>query len=183
MIGPAIMQAPFVTEDGRTRSVLLPAARWYAAECAGWVEGGRSVTAAAHWLSTPLYVRDGSIVPMAAGEVEGGNTFDGRAVEFHVFVSRACADSAQTEYVFDDGLTYAYQEGKRSRLRVTAKVSAGRDLAIETALVDKGYGPCTAATFVLYDRFRRVTLNGKPVKIRKTTWQFAGVEQQVSVVG
>ena len=181
MIGPAILQAPFVTENARNRNVLLPAARWYAAECAGWVAGGRNVTVNAQWLSTPLYVRDGSIVPMAAGEAGGDSGFDGRTVEFHLFVSREFADSATTEYVFDDGLSFAYREGKRSRMRITARVGAGGELAITTANMATGFGPCQAS-FVLYDHFTQVTLNGKPVKTRKATWRFAGVEQKVSVV-
>lgn len=182
MVGPWIMQAPFVVERAAERHVVLPGpCRWYAAHEAGWGEGGVRVTVKPAFMTTPLYVREGAVIPMAVGEVGGDNGFDSRKIEFHLFLSRAFKGTAATDYVFDDGASFAYRKGKRSRLHVAAKVGRGGVLEISTKLLEKGFGDC-AASFVLYGDFARVTLNGRAVKPRAAEWCFAGTAQSVQVV-
>ena len=177
LVGPALMQAPFVDEGLRARSVTLPASRWYDVAAAAWVEGGRVVQATANQDTTPLYVRDGSIVPMAAGEIESDNSYDGRRVEFHLFVSPQGTETATTDYVYDDGVSFDYRRGKRSCLRVTARV-AGATMHVTTRYLSRGFGPCKPA-FVLYDGLKKLVVNGHPVRGHRATWSCAGVAQPV----
>jgi len=177
LVGPALMQAPFVDEGLRTRPVTLPVSRWYDAGAAAWIDGGRVVQVAASEKTTPLYVRDGSIVPMAAGDVGADNTYDGRRVELHLFLSPEQTAAALTDYVYDDGISFGYRRGKRSCLRVTAWIQ-GATMHVETCYLRRGYGSCQP-TFVLYGGLRRLVVNGRPVRLHRATWNVAGVDQPI----
>lgn len=177
LIGPAIMQAPMLHETERTRDVLLPGpAQWWSALDGRWIRGGRRVKAAPSEHETPLYVREGQIVPMAAGE-QKHNRWNPRAMEAHVFLRRRNGNTATTVYAFDDGDTLDYQHGKRSAVEITARVE-GSTLALSTRTLQNGYGSCRIR-FALYDTFKNVTLNGKPLAVRRQAWTFCGVKQPI----
>ena len=177
LVGPALLQAPFVDEGLHTRQVTLPAARWYDVSAAAWLAGGRVVSVTAGEQTTPLYVRDGSIVPMAAGEVVDGNAYDGRRVEFHLFLSPEHAEAATTDYVYDDGVSFGYRRGKRSCLRVTAQVD-GTTMRVTTQYLHRGFGACQPV-FVLYGGLRRLIVNNRPAALHRATWVLAGTRQPV----
>ena len=67
MVGPAIMQAPFVTEGKTKRSAVLPACRWYRADTDTWMEGGQKVILHKEKNTTPIFIREGSVIPMQRG--------------------------------------------------------------------------------------------------------------------
>ncbi|MDT8288034.1 MAG: glycoside hydrolase family 31 protein, partial [Elusimicrobiales bacterium] len=67
MVGPAIMQAPFVHARGGWREVVLPESRWLRADNGKWVKGARRIRVRRQPQATPLFVRDGSLVPFQPG--------------------------------------------------------------------------------------------------------------------
>jgi len=79
--------------------------------------------------------------------------------------------------VYDDGVSFDYRRGKRACLRVTAQVD-GATMRVTTNYLRRGFGPCRA-TFVLYGGLRRLVVNGRPVKLHRTTWSFAGKDQPI----
>ncbi len=174
MVGPSIMQAPFVEEGQTSREVLLPEARWYSVMDTGWIAGGQTVAVDKEDRTTPLYVREGAILPMAIN-VGGDHAFVSNRVECHIFADRQSKGRFETVYVFDDGQTHDYKQGKRSRLAIAAEVETDT-LAITTELLEDGYGD-GEVTFVLYDQFGKVTVDGRAAEQTEFAWMFAGRKQ------
>ena len=160
MVGPGIMQAPFVMEKQTTREVVLPGKRkWYDVSADRWIAGGQKVTVKAQAVETPIYVLDGSILPLAR-LVPNDHRFDGAQVDFRIFL--AGNSTASTQYVFDDGATFAYQKGERSEVEVIAK-RTGKKLAIIVKAISDGYGHGDF-TFTAGSEITQVEINGLPAK-------------------
>jgi alpha-glucosidase len=156
LIGPHILQAPFIEPRQTSRCVALPGKnKWYDVNEGRWMPGGQTITVKAKALETPVYVRDGSILPLAR-IAENENAFDGGRVDFHVYLSDDC--TAETSYLFDDGRSFAYRGGKRSEARISVR-RTGTAVAIATDLVKNGFGPGDF-TFTTEKAIRTVTVNG-----------------------
>ena len=172
LLGPALLHAPVMEADGAARDVPLPGpGAWYSLLDGAWVEGGgwrRKVEVPE--TASPLYVRDGSVVPMRPGTpVDHRTALDD--VELHVFLSGAGAVAA-TEYVADDGLTFAYRRGGRSRLRVEA-AARGDAVEISARLVESGAGP-VRVRFAVHGPFGRIRINGATVAVAPLATRLAG---------
>ena len=180
MVGPAIMQAPVVWENSSRRDVVLPDATWWSALDARWIKGARKIKAATQPMQTPLYVREGQIVPMTPGEPRD-NRYDGSRVECHVFLKRGGTKQARLDYAWDDGDTRAHEKGERSDVTLTATLRGGT-LHLETRQTNAACGKARIR-FVLYDRFTNVLLNGRPLQLERGSWMLCGTRQQVWYVG
>ncbi len=177
MVGPAILQAPILDEKNRSRSLVLPGpAAWWSALDGRWIAGPRRVKAAPNEEQTPLYIREGSIVPMTPGEPDD-NRWNPLDIEAHVFLRNRRGAAASTVYACDDGDTLDYQTGKRSAVRIDARIERGV-LHLTTETLADGFG-IGRIRFVLYDTFARVEFNGRPVRLRRATWKFCGAPQRV----
>lgn len=159
LVGPSILQAPFLREDQPTRDVILPGDRpWYDLAAATWRPGNQRITATAAPDSTPIYVRDQSILPLARLAPEQ-NEFDATRVDFHVFL--ATDQTATIRYVIDDGDTLAYQRGESSVCTIEA-ARHGEQLAIR---VDHPNGPSEPDfTFTTLPEITGVSINGQPAR-------------------
>ena len=185
MVGPAVLQRPQVAPA--VPVVVLPPGGWYSTIDRAWVEGDRTFEQWVGRETTPIYFREGEIVPMQPGEIGADHRWDGAKVELHVFLRRpregvATKRAAGTDYVFDDGHTLDYRKGARSQISVHAEIAEDGTLAISTALVRDGYGPAKAVSFVLYDDFPSVTVNGRKAMPKAAKLRFAGAEQAVWTV-
>ena len=161
MVGPAIMQAPLLEEKQVSRELVLPGSgSWYSMMDRKWIKGNRRVKVIPGPDQTPIFLREGSIIPAVSDQGES-NAFDGRQVVFHILLHRKSRVQADATYVFDDGETMDYRQGIRSRLQVRAVVRRGI-LEIETQLTEKGYGTCEPVVMT-YDTFDKVLLNGMPL--------------------
>jgi alpha-glucosidase len=160
MIGPSLMQAPFVEEKQAAREVVLPKGSWYAPLEAKWLKGGRKIKVRAEAATTPLYVRDGSILPLARLAPKE-SAFRGDHVDFHFFLEKK--REASCRYVFDDGATLAYQTGKRSEIEI-AGLRKGSTLAVTITSLSDGFGP-GEWTFTTSAEITAVTVNQVPAKI------------------
>jgi len=163
LTGPSILQAPILSEHERTREIPLPGPfRWFSTMSSTWIDGGQKRSATPGVLQTPLFFREGSVIPMTLSLPEE-NTFDPRSVAFHIVLKIDSTSSADYTYAFDDGISYGYQNGKRSVVQIGA-VAKDKTLHITTRYTAKGYGKCREA-FVLYDAFEQVFVNGKPATV------------------
>lgn len=177
MVGPALLQAPVVWENSTQREVLLPGnTAWWSALNARWLQGPRRLTARVKPLQTPLYVRDGQIVPMTPSEPKD-NRYHGGHVEAHVFLRRTGAGQAHYTYRWDDGDTLAYRDGAFSEVHMHARVQ-GHTLHLESNVTAQQCG-ATHIRFVLYDRFSKVLVNGRPATVKRGAWLFCGTKQPV----
>jgi len=166
LVGPHILQAPFVEPERKTRDVVLPGrTKWYDISAGRWLAGNQKIAVTARLEATPLYIRDGAILPLAR-LAESDHVFNGKRVDFHVFLSGD--GSAQTRYIFDDGHSFAYQQaGRRSEVEITAQRKNGA-LAITVKESKRGYGKGDF-TFTTTPEVKTVTINAKPA--HRTTAQ------------
>lgn len=170
LIGPSILQAPLLEKKAR-RTVTLPGTEnWYDAATGKWLDPGEHEVARTR-LATPLYIRDGSILPMRAGTPKDTRT-DLREVVFHIFASPDWKGRHQIAYRADDGLTFGYTRGERSEMTVSVE-SADGVLALKSRQTIKGYGPIDAK-FVVHGKHAAVTLNGKATTLKRAPSRLAG---------
>ena len=155
MIGPDLMQAPLVEEGKATRKVVLPAATWFSAQSGQWLKGGKTISATCRPAETPLFIREGAIVPMQSG-TRKTNDNDLSAVELHIFLHKNSKATGTYEYAFDDGISFDYQKGRRSSFTVSARVIKGA-LQVGIDHINNGYRPAKIK-LVTYDNFKAVSV-------------------------
>lgn len=159
MVGSHIMQAPFIIEKQKVREVVLPPGFWYDVWSSKWIPGEQIISVPANAQQTPLFIREGSILPLARIKL-GDHHFDSRRVDFHVFLTD---DSrAKTRYLFDDGKSFDYKSGGRSEVEIAA-IRSGSQLALETRNLSEGFGPGDF-TFTTPRDIKHVVLNGARLK-------------------
>lgn len=160
MVGPVLMQAPFVMEAATTREVVLPGGTvWLDAMNSEWIEGGRKIKVKADLNGTPIYIRDNTVLPLARLEPQD-HAFHSPKADFHLFLSKD--GTASTRYVFDDGQTFEYQQGKRSEVEISA-VRSGKTIEIEVRMLKDGFGQGDF-TFTTQSGIASVRVNGVTAK-------------------
>ena len=89
--------------------------------------------------ATPIYLREGSLIPMQVGwpQRSGVNLAE---IELHAILGPDCAGVAVLDYVADDGLTLAYQRGVRSHWRFEAH-RKGSTLVVVVRTVARDHQP------------------------------------------
>lgn len=98
MYGPAFLVCPVLEAGATSREVYLPeGCKWYDYHTGKAHTGGTTITTPAPLEHMPLFVKAGSIVPMADGKVE---VYPGTDAQFRLYS--------------DDGHTNAYQQGQYS---------------------------------------------------------------------
>jgi alpha-glucosidase len=156
LVGDAILQAPLVSEE-RTREVEFPKGNWYDARRGDW-ERHPSTRVTPDHAETPLYFRNGAIVPTLPG-LPTDNRKNLRQVEIHLFLDPEAPGQAEYTYRADDGETFAYRKGKRSSLHIDVKWTS-KAVTIVTHMPDEGYGDIHAE-FVIHGGLEHVSLNGE----------------------
>ena len=176
LIGPALMQAPVLQPGVQHRVVTLPGTgRWMDANTGVFIRAGRSIQASSNVESTPMYLREGSLVPMQTGERTNA-TNDLSDIELHVILGQGSTDVAVLDYVADDGLSYGYQRGERSHYRIEAR-RIGGTLRIAVKVLQSGWKPLRLQV-VGYDGASTVeiTVNQKTesLQLAEHTWRMSG---------
>lgn len=181
MLGPAILHSPVLDETAEWCEVLLPPARWYNAAEARWMDGGMT-----HWQhspaavgpATPLFVREGHIIPMRPGTPTHHIT-DLADLELHVFLTKDSPTTAAGSLIHDDGISLAYQRGERTHLALHARAE-NDTLVLDIRPIATGHGPTRVRVFT-YARFHSVRLQGPLVPnhlaeltLAEAPWTFAG---------
>ena len=158
LVGPSVLQAPFVEEGQSTRSVVLPGTgKWFDLAAGRWRPAGRRIRVKATESGTPIYVRDNSILPLARIGI-GDHAFDAARVDFHVFHSGN--GEAALEYEFDDGRSLKYRNGRYSRIVLGTRREGGL-LTISSSARRSGCG-AGDFTFTVPNGIRRVVIDGMP---------------------
>jgi alpha-glucosidase len=156
MVGPSIMQAPFVHEKGALRDVVLPACKWLRADTGRWVQGGRHLTVKRRAGSTPLFLREGSLIPFQPGE-RTTNGKDLNHIGLLCCLSPGFTGDARLAYCADDGYSFAYRRGRRTRLQVAARL-IDRRLILSIRTLAQGFGKVEIIPFSV-NRFQAIHLN------------------------
>lgn len=170
MIGPAVLQAPFL-QVGGTRPVVLPGSTlWFDASAGKWAKPGASTVARTRF-GTPLYIPEGSIVPMRA-EPAAQTATDLRIVAFHIFASNDWTGECVYRYRADDGVSFDYRDGKRSEMIVTLRGVEGA-LEIETELTKSGFGKIKPR-IIVHGGAKAASWNGLPCRSKERSIRLAG---------
>ena len=175
MLGPCLMHAPIIRLGAEERDLILPDTRWFGLFDGVWHEGGRTVLVSTDRQSTPLFVREGSLVPMRP-EIPIDAATDLSQIDFHCFLALDFAGQARAQYRFDDGETFAYRQGKRSSFEVHVNRD-GRMLCIKIAQAAMNYRPARIR-FILYAPFTEVRINiagqESAYPLQTHSWKAAG---------
>ena len=113
MYGPAIMVSPITAQGQTSRSVYLPAGKWYDFWTGASVNGGASTNVSAPLSQIPLHIRAGSIIPMGP-EIQYANE-RADTIELRVYPG---ASGSFTMYE-DEGDNYNYETGKYATIPIT----------------------------------------------------------------
>ena len=182
LVGPALMQAPLVHAGQQRRSVALPGiGRWMDAGTGRFIDAGRSIHAHSDAASTPLYLREGQLLPTQPGERTTQHN-DLADIELHAILGAGCTAEATLDYVFDDGLSNAHERGERGivRLRVTR---ADDVLRVRVEVLQAGWKPLRLRV-VGYDGVTTAEIvlpcgtHSQPME--PDTWRFSGQPLRVA---
>ncbi len=155
LIGNGLMQAPILGKD-RQRQVVLPGVEpWYDARSGDWVEPGTVELKVASG-ETPFYFAAGAIVPMRHGTPIDNKT-DLNKVAFHLFLPTDWDGESHLTYRSDDGISFDYRSGKRSKLTIEL-VSVSGNVAVSWHQDEDGFG-AIMPTFVIHGKPRSVRIN------------------------
>jgi len=129
MFGPSIMVAPFYQEHATERSVQLPAGNWYDFYTGELVGNNTSITVTAEQLKdrTPLFVKEGAVIPMFTEAPLNSKAAKGQDITVRHYGNTA----GSFELYEDDATTFDYQRGA-SRIRTISVDDNGKsDIQIE----------------------------------------------------
>jgi alpha-D-xyloside xylohydrolase len=114
MFGPAFMVSPVASAGATSRSVYLPAGKWYDFWTGTAVDGGAKITADAPLNKIPLHIRAGSIIPMGP-QLQYWNQKPTDTIEVRIYPG---ANGSFTLYE-DEGDSYNYETGKCATIPIT----------------------------------------------------------------
>jgi hypothetical protein len=119
MFGPALLVAPVLEAGARRRRLYLPKGRWYDFWSDQPLVGGQWIEVDASLSRIPLFVRAGSVIPMGAA-VQHAAEQPLEQVEVHIYPDQAGPGMCGSFDLYeDDGLTYAYEQGKYALTRLS----------------------------------------------------------------
>ncbi|CAD5366062.1 Alpha-glucosidase [Rubrivivax sp. A210] len=176
LVGPALMQAPLLHPGQQRRTVTLPGrGRWMDVSDGRFIRAGRSIQVTSNVASTPVFLREGQLIPMQPG-ARISQTNDLADIELHLILGAGCSDEAALDYAADDGLSYGYRRDERSLWRFTAW-REGDVLHLEAAVLEAGWKPLRLCV-VGYDGARSVvvtTATGtQTLTLVSEPWVFSG---------
>ncbi len=125
MVGPFVLHAPVLGVGQTDRNVILPGSDpWYNLSTGKWLPPGE------HRLgvplgSSPLFLRSGAVVPIQP-ELPTDNRVDLANPVLLVAVPPSWIGETQAEYCADDGLTFDYRKGVRSKGTVSVSGATAR---------------------------------------------------------
>ena len=111
MLGPAFMPCPVYEYGARSRSVWFPEGGWYDFYTGRHIAGGQRLSVDAPYSRMPLYVREGSIVPVGPA-MEWSNEKQADDILLAVYAGR----DARFVLYEDENVNYGYEKGRFARI-------------------------------------------------------------------
>lgn len=176
MVGPSILQAPFLSPE-ETRNIPLPGnTRWFDVHEEKWLDGGQTLQKVKRRAeSSPLFIRSNAILPLRR-ELPTNNTTNLREIDLLLTIETKEKASASYLYVADDGQTKKYQNGERSRLNVEVSTNE-TGVHIQTNQTEDGFGEINYRILMLTKE--TTTLNGSTLALHPEKIQLGA--QKISV--
>ena len=111
MLGPAFMPCPVYEYGARSRSVWFPEGGWYDFYTGRHIAGGQRLSVNAPYSRMPLYVREGSIVPVGPA-MEWSDEKQADDILLAVYAGR----DARFVLYEDENVNYGYEKGRFARI-------------------------------------------------------------------
>ncbi|HUV01363.1 MAG TPA: TIM-barrel domain-containing protein [Bacteroidales bacterium] len=125
MFGPSILVAPVYKYQVRAREVYFPSScGWYDFYSGNYIIGGKRAMADAPYERMPLFIREGSIIPIGP-EIQFTDEKPADPLTLYVYTGRNCAFTLYE----DEGTNYNYENGACSTIKFTFNNETG-ELAI-----------------------------------------------------
>jgi len=122
LLGPALMVAPVYEYGARSREVYFPEGRgWYDFYTGKHMDGGQRQTVAAPYERIPLYVPEGSILPVGP-VVQYAQESANAEITLYVYIGH---DGSFTLYN-DEGVNYNYEKGSYATIPLTWNEAEGK---------------------------------------------------------
>ncbi|WP_088041104.1 TIM-barrel domain-containing protein [Bacillus sp. EAC] len=115
LIGENLLVAPIVSRSVRSRSVYLPEGNWINYWTNKLFEGGKDILVEAPLHQIPLFIREGSIVPLTNKKKKANQVDE----ELIINVYSKDEGTVNTIIYEDDGITTNYKNGERFELHVS----------------------------------------------------------------
>ncbi len=121
MFGPSLLVAPVYRYKARTREVYLPSScGWYDLYTGKYFTGGQKVNADAPYERMPLFVKEGSIVPIGP-DIQYVDEKPADPLTLLVYTGRDCAFTLYE----DEGTNYNYENGACSTIKISFNNKTG----------------------------------------------------------
>lgn len=115
MFGPAFMVCPVYSYEARDRNVYFPAgSNWYDFYTGNYITGGKQVSVDAPYERIPLFIREGSIIPVGP-EIQYTGEKKADKIVLYVYKGK---DGSFTLYEDEDS-NYNYESGKYANISFT----------------------------------------------------------------
>jgi len=115
MFGPSLLINPVYTYKERSRRVYLPKGQgWYSLYTGAYTKGGQSINTEAAYERIPVFVKEGSILPLGP-EVQFTGEKKADTITLYVYGGR---DASFTLYE-DEGINYNYERGLYANIELT----------------------------------------------------------------
>jgi alpha-D-xyloside xylohydrolase len=115
MFGPSFLVAPVYRYKARTREVYLPeSCGWYDYYSGKYFEGGKKIDADAPYERMPLFVKEGSVIPVGPA-IQYTDEKPADPVTFYIYTGRDCAFTLYE----DEGINYNYEKGACSTIKIS----------------------------------------------------------------
>lgn len=115
MFGPALLISPVYTAHATNRNVYLPAGQgWYDLYTGSYTAGGQNILADAPYEKIPVFVKEGSIVPIGPA-LQYTREKPADDITLYVYTGK----DAHFELYEDEGINYNYEKGNYSRIPFT----------------------------------------------------------------
>jgi alpha-glucosidase (family GH31 glycosyl hydrolase) len=158
--GRSVLVAPVVEKGATTRRVYLPGSTWYDFWSGERLAGGREITRPVDLETMPLFVREGSILPL--GPVK---QFSAEKVDEPLTISIYPGADASFLLYEDDGTSFDYRKGEWMGTEM-AWDDTRKILGLRLAPGSRMSSPRSRAIKVqLAEVTRNITFDGKPVEV------------------
>jgi len=127
MFGPSLLVAPVYKYKARERDVYFPASvGWYDFYTGKFINGGQKISVDAPFEKLPLYVREGTILPLGP-DIQFTDEKPADVVTLYVYTGNDCTFTLYE----DEGTNYNYEKGSYSNI-VFSYNEAGKKLSISS---------------------------------------------------
>jgi len=121
MFGPSVLVAPVYSYRARSREVYLPeTCGWYDLYTGKYYSGGQTLNADAPYERMPLFVKEGSIIPVGPA-IQFTDEKPADPVTLFVYTGRDCAFTLYE----DEGTNYNYEQGRWSSIKFSFENNTG----------------------------------------------------------